>query len=104
MAKPARARVRASVAMIRIAFCCRRFFILVSWELRFLEMSGDQARRFRAACNLAREQLPGTALTLAERRVGVNALRLTQRAHVVHALNGLFADKCEDISRGKTGT
>jgi hypothetical protein len=43
-------------------------------------------------------------LTLAESRVGVNALRLTRRWHVVHVLNGLFADKCGNISREKIGT
>jgi hypothetical protein len=65
-------------------------------------MSGIRARGRGLCASLQR--LPNLELTLAESRVGVNALRLTRRWHVVHVLNGLFADKCGNISREKIGT
>lgn len=55
------------------------------------------------SARLRRRNSRGMALTLAEWRVGVNTLRLTRRAHVVHELNRLFISKYENISRGKTG-
>ena len=51
----------------------------------------------------AATKLPSTAPTLSDTWLGVNALRLTAQAHVVHELKSLFPDECEDISRGKTG-
>jgi hypothetical protein len=55
-------------------------------------------------CASGSDLTSSTALTLSDTWLGVNALRLTPHAHVVHELKSLFPDEWEDVSRGKTGT